>query len=43
MGDEIREEDIRARYENGVLSLTVPKREAKQIEAEQKKYIAIEG
>ena len=43
VGDEIREEDIRARYENGVLSLTVPKREAKQIEAEQKKYIAIEG
>lgn len=43
VGDEVKEEDIRAKYENGVLSLTVPKREAKQIEADQKKYIAIEG
>ena len=42
VGDQIREEDIRAKYENGVLTLTVPKKDAKQIEAE-KKYIAIDG
>ncbi|MBR5376136.1 MAG: Hsp20/alpha crystallin family protein [Lachnospiraceae bacterium] len=42
VGDQVREEDIRAKYENGVLTLTVPKKDAKQIEAE-KKYIAIEG
>ena len=42
VGDQVREEDIKAKYENGVLTLTVPKKDAKQIEAE-KKYIAIEG
>lgn len=42
VGDQIREEDIKAKYENGVLTLTVPKKDAKQIEAE-KKYIAIDG
>ncbi|MCR5650941.1 MAG: Hsp20/alpha crystallin family protein [Lachnospiraceae bacterium] len=42
VGDQVREEDIKAKYENGVLTLTIPKKDAKQIEAE-KKYIAIEG
>ncbi len=42
VGDQIHEEDIKAKYENGVLTLTVPKKDTKQIEAE-KKYIAIDG
>ena len=42
VGDHVREEDISAKYENGVLTLKVPKKDAKQIESE-KKYIAIEG
>ena len=42
VGDHVKEEDITAKYENGVLTLKVPKKDAKQIESE-KKYIAIEG
>lgn len=42
VGDEITEEDIKAKFENGVLNLTVPKKEAKP-QVEDKKYIAIEG
>ncbi len=42
VGEHVKEEDITAKYENGVLTLNVPKKDAKQIEAE-KKYIAIEG
>lgn len=41
VGDALTEEDIKAKYEDGILSLCFPKKEAKQIE--QKKYIAIEG
>ena len=41
VGNAITQEDIKAKYENGILKLTVPK---KQPEAVQKnKYIAIEG
>ena len=42
VGEDITQEDIRARYENGVLSLAIPKKEAKP-QVEEKKYIAIEG
>ncbi len=42
VGDQVHEEDITAKYENGVLTLKIPKKDAKQIEAE-KKYIAIDG
>ncbi len=42
VGEDITQEDIRAKYENGVLSLAIPKKEAKP-QAEEKKYIAIEG
>ncbi len=42
VGSYVKEEDIRAKYENGVLTLDIPKKDAQQIEAE-KKYIAIEG
>ena len=41
VGDAITEEDIHAKYEDGILKLDFPKKETKQVE--QKKYIAIEG
>lgn len=41
VGDAITEEDIRAKYEDGILKLSVPKKEEKKVEA--RKYIAIEG
>ena len=40
VGDNIKEEDIKAAYNNGTLTLTFPKDAPKQIE--EKKYIAIE-
>lgn len=43
VGKDITQEDIKAKYENGVLSLTIPKKEAKKPEVEEKKYITIEG
>lgn len=41
VGDSISEEDIKAKYEDGILSLSIPKKDPKAVEA--KKYIAIEG
>jgi len=41
VGEEITEEDIKAKFENGVLKLSIPKKEAKPA-IEEKKYIAIE-
>ena len=41
VGDSLTEEDIHAKYENGVLSLTLPKKEAPK--APEKKQILIEG
>lgn len=43
VGEDITQEDIKAKYENGVLSLTIPKKEPKKPEVEEKKYITIEG
>lgn len=43
VGEDVKEEDIHARYESGVLKLSIPKAEAKKPEIEEKKYIAIEG
>ncbi len=42
VGEEITEEDIKAKFENGVLKLCIPKKEAKP-KVEEKKFIAIEG
>ncbi len=42
VGEDVTEEEIRGRFENGTLKLTVPKKE-KQPAVEMKKYIAIEG
>jgi len=41
VGDGITQEDIKAKYEDGILRLSVPKKDAKAVE--NKKYIAIEG
>ena len=41
VGDAITEEDVHAKYEDGILKLSVPKKEAKAVE--QTKHIAIEG
>lgn len=42
VGDNITENDIHPRYENGILSFSVPKEEKRVIE-DKKRYIAIEG
>lgn len=41
VGEDITEDDIHAKFENGILKLDVPKKEAKAVET--KKQIAIEG
>ena len=41
VGDGITEEDIKARFKNGILRLSIPKKDAKAVE--EKKSIAIEG
>ena len=41
VGDSITEEDIKAKYEHGVLSLTIPKKQARALP--EKKVIMIEG
>ena len=41
VGEGVTEEDIKAKYEDGILRLVVPKKDAKAVE--NKKYIDIEG
>ena len=41
VGEDVTQEDIKAKYENGILKLSLPKKEAKAVE--QKRYIEIEG
>ena len=41
VGEDVTEEDIHAKFENGILKLDVPKKEAKAVET--KKHVAIEG
>ena len=41
VGDGVTEGDIKARFEDGILKLDIPKKDAEKIE--QKKYISIEG
>ena len=43
VGEDVKQEDIRAKYESGVLRLSIPKKEEKKAQIEDKKYIAIEG
>jgi HSP20 family molecular chaperone IbpA len=42
VGEEVTEQDIKAKFEDGILKVSVPKKEAKP-EVEENKYIAIEG
>ena len=41
VGDAVTQEDIKAKFENGTLTLDIPKKDAKPA-VEQKKYISIE-
>ena len=41
VGDALTQEDIRAKYESGILSISIPKKAAQAVET--KKSIAIEG
>ena len=41
VGDALTQEDIRAKYESGILSISIPKKVAQAVET--KKSIAIEG
>jgi HSP20 family molecular chaperone IbpA len=41
VGDNLSEEDVKAKFENGVLRLSVPKKEARKVP--EKKSIQIEG
>ena len=42
VGDEVTQEDIKAKYEDGILKLSIPKKEKKPA-VEQDNHIAIEG
>ena len=42
VGDNLTQEDIKGKFKHGILSLTIPKKEAKPA-VEENKYIAIEG
>ncbi len=42
VGEDITEKDIKAKFEDGILKVSVPKKEEKP-QVEEKKYIAIEG
>ena len=41
VGDTVTQEDIKAKYENGILKITVPKKEEQAVE--QNNHISIEG
>lgn len=42
VGEDVTQDEIKAKYENGILRLTIPKKDAKPA-VEEKKHIAIEG
>ena len=42
VGEQVKQEDIKARFQDGVLTVIVPKKE-KTPEVEQSKFISIEG
>jgi HSP20 family molecular chaperone IbpA len=41
VGEDVTEEDIKAKYEDGILTLDIPKKEAQPV-VEQKKFINID-
>lgn len=42
VGEEVNQEDIKAKFEDGILKVSVPKKEIKPV-LEERKYIPIEG
>ena len=42
VGEDIKQDDIKAKFENGILKISVPEKEA-QPKVEEDKHIAIEG
>ena len=42
VGEDVLQEDIKARFEDGILKVSVPKKETKPV-IEESKYIPIEG
>ena len=42
VGDSVKQDDIKAKFEDGTLKLTIPKETAKPA-VEEKKYVSIEG
>jgi len=42
VGEDVTQEEIKAKFENGILKLQIPKKEEKE-KLPEKKYIAIEG
>lgn len=42
VGDHVTQEDIKAKFENGTLTMTIPKEDQKSV-VEDQKYIEIEG
>lgn len=42
VGKEITQEEIKAKYQNGVLTIEVPKKDEKKKEMDDRKYISIE-
>lgn len=42
VGDEIQEDDIKAKFDNGILNITVPKKEIEP-KSDEKKVISVEG
>ena len=43
VGEDMKQEDIHAKYESGVLKLSIPKAEEQKAQVDESKYIAIEG
>ncbi len=43
IGEDVKQEEIHAKYESGVLKLNIPKMEEKKPAIPEKKYIPIEG
>ena len=41
VGDAVKQEDVKAKFEDGVLKLSIPKNETEKLP--EKQYIAIEG
>ena len=43
VGEDVTQDEIKAKFEDGTLKLTIPKKDEKKPEVEENKYIAIEG